>query len=125
MAGAGKPYSVEGESFLPGSRKEEREYLHGEHFYGEKSMHYIVTKADKYIWYSQTGQEQYFSLAEDPQEQKDLGNDPASADRMGYLRGCLIDELKGREEGYSDGKRLIAGRPPQRILKTVLSEGEE
>lgn len=125
MAGAGKLSGVEGESFLPGSRKEEREYLHGEHFYGEKSMHYIVTKTDKYIWYSQTGKEQYFSLTQDPQEQKDLGEDPAAANRKGYLRGCLIKELRGREEGYSDGKRLIAGRPPQRILKTVLSEGEE
>lgn len=121
LAKAPKPSCVEGESFLPGSRKTGREYLHGEHYYGEKSSHYIVTKTDKYIWYSQTGREQYFSLLDDPEECRDLAADTAFTKRIGYLRSRLIEELKGREEGYSDGKRLIAGRPPQNILKAALS----
>ena len=38
-----------------------REYIHGEHSFGEDSNHYIVTKRDKFLWFSQRGEEQYFS----------------------------------------------------------------
>ena len=31
-------------------------------------MHFIVTKTDKFIWYSQTGKELYFDLVNDPHE---------------------------------------------------------
>lgn len=48
----------------------DREYLHGEHTLGEDSMHFILTKEDKYIWYSQTGRELYFNLRDDPHETK-------------------------------------------------------
>ena len=33
-------------------------------------MHFILTKEDKYIWYSQTGRELYFNLRDDPHETK-------------------------------------------------------
>lgn len=31
-------------------------------------MHFIVTKTDKFIWYSQTAKELYFDLVNDPHE---------------------------------------------------------
>ena len=34
----------------------------------------------------------------------------------------LIRELEGREEGYSDGRRLITGKPPRAVLSEVLFE---
>ena len=94
-----------------GQEAEWREYLHGEHTFGTASNHYIVTERDKYIWYSQTGQEQYFDLEKDPQELHDAIDDAEYRDRIEYLRRILVNELKDREEGYSDGTRLIAGRP--------------
>ena len=54
LAGAPIPETVDGTSLL---HPVEREYLHGEHTLGEDSMHFILTKEDKYIWYSQTGRE--------------------------------------------------------------------
>lgn len=39
---------------------------------GEDSMHFILTKEDKYIWYSQTGRELYFDLRNDPHENKNV-----------------------------------------------------
>ncbi|MFR5527657.1 MAG: sulfatase-like hydrolase/transferase, partial [[Clostridium] innocuum] len=43
-----------------------RSYLHGEHSFHDKlSNHYIVTEQDKFIWYSETGEEQYFDLRQD------------------------------------------------------------
>jgi arylsulfatase A-like enzyme len=67
-----------------------REYIHGEHSGGNVSNHYIVTEKDKYIWYSQTGEEQYFDLKNDPEELHNLvGNDKYSS-RVEYLRKKLI-----------------------------------
>lgn len=83
----------------------QREYLHGEHAYGDMSSHWIVTKRDKYIWFSVTGQEQYFDLENDPNELHDAINDEKCSGRVDELRKILIKELAGREEGYvKDGK---------------------
>lgn len=93
-----------------------RPYLHGEHSGGEISNHYIVTEQDKFIWFSSSGQEQYFDLQNDPQEQEDLIRSPGVQDRIRILRNHLIDELAEREEGYTDGKELIPGRPSLTVL---------
>ena len=116
-AGAPIPDSVDGSSLLPLTVHPEasiRTWLHGEHSYGEFSNHWIVTNKDKYIWHSVTGQEQYFDLAEDPHELKDLISDSSRRERIQFLRSCLIQSLKDRPEGFTDGERLIAGRdyPP-------------
>ena len=97
-----------------------REWLHGEHSYGDASNHFIVTEHDKYVWYSQTGQEQYFDLDSDPSELTDRILDPSCAERISYLRSCLTDVLKDREEGYVNNGQLIVGRPPQALLKNSL-----
>jgi len=102
---------VDGKSLL---HPVDREYLHGEHTLGQDSMHFIVTKDDKYIWYSQTGKELYFDLREDPHETKNVLE--SHPQRVALLRGKLIEALKGREEGYTDGTSLIVGRPPLTVL---------
>ena len=117
LAGAEIPRTVEGRSML---HPIDRGYIHGEHSLGMDSMHFIVTKRDKYIWYSQTGRELYFDLEKDPNESHDAIRDGAYAGRIDALRQCLIRELDGREEGYSDGTRLITGRTPQTVLKTAV-----
>lgn len=96
------------------------EYIHGEHSYGNASTHFIVTSNDKYIWFSQTGREQYFRLDEDGQEKRDLIGDVTYSSRIAQLRGYLINELKDREEGYCKGGELIVGIPPQALLKSLL-----
>jgi len=118
LAGATVPETVDGKSLL---HTVEREYIHGEHSLGMDSMHFIVTKTDKFVWYSQTGQELYFDLEKDPRECRNAIGNGAYAQRIGYLRKLLIRELEGREEGYSDGSRLIVGRPPQTLLHKTVS----
>lgn len=113
-AGAAIPDSVDGADLLPLAREPEkavRPWLHGEHSYGPYSNHWIVTETDKYIWHAATGQEQYFDLQNDPHELTDLINDSASKERIGFLRSCLIEALKERPEGFTDGEKLICGRP--------------
>lgn len=88
-----------------------REYIHGEHSFGEDSNHYIVTKKDKFLWFSQRGEEQYFDLEKDPKELTNLINSEEYKERIDYLRKILIKELEGREEGYTDGNKLLKGHP--------------
>ena len=124
IAGTEIPASVDGHSLLPLAKDPSstaRTWLHGEHSYGEFSNHWIVTETDKYIWYSETGEEQYFCLKEDPHELINRIGDAGCQDRIKELRGHLIDSLKGRLEGFTDGSVLITGRP---YLPTLPSATE-
>lgn len=122
-AGVCIPETVEGSSVLPLIRGEDRawrEYIHGEHSYGKKSNHFIVTGKEKYIWYSQTGREQYFDLENDPEELYDLAKDSRYIKQVEYWRNILIGELEGRGEGYTDGEKLIVGRPIRSCLSHII-----
>ncbi|MEG0369621.1 MAG: arylsulfatase [Hungatella sp.] len=123
IAGAPIPPEVDGKSMMPSLQDvthAERTWLHGEHALGMHSNHYIVTNHDKYIWYSQTGQEQYFDLAKDPHELHDLIQNPRMQTRIHELRQTLIAKLADREEGYSDGTSLLIGQTPQTKLQHSL-----
>ena len=61
----------------------------------------------KYIWRSQTGQELLFDLVEDPYERNDRSGDSDVV----LWRRRLAERLAHRPEGFSDGEKLIVGRP--------------
>ncbi|HFD2045787.1 TPA: arylsulfatase [Clostridium perfringens] len=108
------PNSVEGLSLKDLIEERDytwREYIHGEHSFGDDSNHYIVTKRDKFLWFSQRGEEQYFDLEKDPKELTNRINSEEYKERIDYLRKILIRELEGREEGYTDGNILLKGHP--------------
>lgn len=113
LAGVDTPEGVDGVSLL---QDPDREYLHGEHSGGDLGNHYIVTKTDKYCWFTQSGREQYFRLDKDPKELHDAIEEPDCQERIAHLRSLLIQELTEREEGYTDGLRLIPGRPEKCCL---------
>lgn len=113
------PAHLDGASLL---QNNDREFLHGEHTLGEESTQFIVTKTDKYIWYSQTGKELYFDLAKDPKETHNAISDAQYAQRICQLRSVLIQQLAGREEGYTDGEKLIVGRTPVTCLSNALDK---
>lgn len=100
-----------------------RQHLFGEHSFGELSNHYVVTEQDKLIWFSQSGELQYFDLLRDPKEEHNLWGDPKVAARTGLLHGLLVEHLAGRPEGYSDGQRLISGKKPLVILPFLNCKG--
>lgn len=115
------PDEVEGKSLVPLLKNTSgtiREWLHGEHTLGSASNHWIVTELDKFIWYSQTGVEQYFRLDQDPHELKNLIFDPSYKDRIHTLRCHLVKALKNSPEGYSDGKQLFVGKMARTNLLT-------
>ena len=121
LVGAPVPACVEGSSLkgeITGEHPLERDYLHGEHSGSrEQSNQYVVTKRDKYVWFTQTGVERYFDLEHDPREEHDLAGDPACAERIAELRAILVEELRDREEGYVQDGKLVVGRTPKTMLE--------
>lgn len=118
-ADVGIPDTVDGRSVLPLARGESigwRGYIHGEHARGAESHQFLTNGREKYIWYSQTGEEQYFDLSKDPKEKINLAGALAYSETVDMWRARLVDELTGREEGYTDGEKLIVGRAPKTVL---------
>lgn len=118
LAGCTIPDGLDGRSLVPMLKGdgscEWRPFLHGEHaacYSVEQSNHFITDGHHKFIWMTHSGQELLFDLDSDPGERHNLAADPAHAELTIFWRDRLIEHLKDRPEGFSDGTRLIAGRP--------------
>lgn len=115
-AGVDIPDTCTGKSLLPilrGETDRVRDTLHGEHAACYKpghAMQYLTDERYKYIWYTQTGREHLFDLKEDPNEMHDLALDADAQQQLQPWRKRLIDVLKDRPEGFTDGQKLIPGR---------------
>lgn len=115
LAGAKVPQPMDGTSLVPtlrGNTNTIREWLHLEHapcYNKPQSFHALTDSHFKYIWRPLDGSEQLFNLDNDPHEEHNLA---ATDQRETELwRSRLIKLLADRPEGFSDGTRLIAGRP--------------
>jgi arylsulfatase A-like enzyme len=118
VAGIPLPDSIEGLSLVPFCRGETpawREYVHGEHDRGPLSNHWLTDGKSKYVWYSQSGVEQFFEIATDPYETRNLVQERSA--EVARWRERLVHELQGREEGYVLDGRLVTGRRAQSTLK--------
>ncbi len=117
MADVEIPDSVEGQSLLPlmlGEGSLDREYLHIE---TSPKYHCLTDGKEKYIWLVADGTEQFFDLESDPGELKNLAGDPGRTDRLSWWRSEMIQVLKDRPEGFSDGTQLIAGKAYPGMLR--------
>jgi arylsulfatase A-like enzyme len=117
LAGAEIPEHVTGQSlvpFLKGSKPDTwRERLHAEHFPmsdQHPGWHSLNDGRYKYIWFND-GHEQFFDLHMDPRECRDLQSQPEARELMNAFRQDLLQRLKDRPEGFSDGTNLIPNRP--------------
>ena len=123
LAGCDIPESVDGSSLagiLSGDRGTlDREYLHGEHatcYSEEQANHFLTDGKMKYCWFSSTGREHLFDLVVDRTEKHDLAHQPERAAVLAGWRTRLIECLHGRPEGFTDGERLVPGRPHEALL---------
>ena len=121
-AGVEIPSTCTGKSLLPimrGDTDRVRDCLHGEHsgcYDYKHGNHFIVDEHYKYIWYSQTGQEHLFNLQDDPHETEDLARLSEAETLLIPWRNRLIEFLRDRPEGFTDGTRLITGQPHNALL---------
>lgn len=116
-AGLPIPDTVDGESLRQtacSGKLSVREFIHGEHNFFEHSLHYMTDGREKYIWWSGDGREQLFDLESDPRELHDLAGKELV--RLAIWRRRLVEQLKTRPEGYSDGESLISGRSVRLML---------
>ena len=117
-AGAPVPDSVEGRSVLPlliGEDDDWRPHYHGEHspcYHPDNANQFLTDGRWKYIWNPINGEEQLFHLADDPHECRDLAGDDACAEQLAQWRQWMVRELADREDGLSDGEKLIPGPVP-------------
>jgi len=121
LAAIARPVSVDGHSLagvLRDPKAAGRAWLHFEHapiYSPAQGFQALTDGRFKYIWRPKTGSEQLFDLANDPREERDLSAVPAQRATLERWRAVLVQRLAGRPEGFSDGVRLIAGRPYPRI----------
>jgi len=117
LAGVDIPDTVEGASLVPLARGEETEWrrqLHIEH----APMHHTLTDGrGKYIWFVSSGREQLFDLASDPTERHDLAPQPEASERLCHWRQRMVEALRNRPEGFTDGDTLVPGRPYPAVLE--------
>jgi arylsulfatase A-like enzyme len=75
-------------------------------------LHHTLTDGkEKFIWFTKDGREQFFRLTDDSNEMHDLIRCPDEAERIAYWRQRMIEKLRDCPEGFTDGHRLIPGRP--------------
>jgi len=112
LVGVPIPPSVEGRSLAPWIRGEtpawDRSWICLEH---APAFFALTDGREKFVWFAQTGREQFFDLTRDPEERHDAIGDAACAERVALWRERLIRELADRPEGFSDGRQLVPGRP--------------
>lgn len=147
LAGIPIPESVDGSSLVPllsgGTPDSWRQYMHGEcchdflfdakphpasekhNFVYEKGSQYLTDGKLKYIWYVTSGKEQLFDIVNDYREACDLSGNPAYAKKLAEFRQVLVKQLAGREEGFSDGERLIAGKDPVKVNATIQTLADQ
>jgi len=110
-AGIPIPEDLTGRSVFDAVRGAEwREFLHGEHspcYSMEEAMQYLTDGKEKYIYFPATGRELFFDLVKDRQELYNLAELPEYRERVSLWRERLIKLLGERDDGFSDGKKLL------------------
>ncbi|HWL53977.1 MAG TPA: arylsulfatase [Chthoniobacteraceae bacterium] len=118
-AGVPIPEWVDGRSLLSVLRGEKvgewREDLLIEIGGGKQAFHALTDGREKFIRFSGDGREQFFDLANDPGEERDLIHCPQEQGRIALWRERMIARLADRPEGFVQNGKLVAGRP-HRVL---------
>lgn len=122
LAGARSPDAVDGVSLVPVLRGQDapvRDWLHFEHapcYSQAQAFHALTDGRYKYIWRPSGGTEHLFDLESDPREERDLTRDESRRDLVASWRIRLVQRLASRPEGFTDGQRLIPGRPYEPLI---------
>jgi arylsulfatase A-like enzyme len=117
LAGVARPARLDGVSLVPtlrGNDRSLREWLHFEHapcYSKAQAFHALTDGHHKYIWRPLDGTEHLFDLDHDPREEHDLSKVADQLEKLERWRARLVQRLATRPEGFSDGTKLISGRP--------------
>ena len=118
LCGLPIPDTVEGHSLVSATL---REHLYCEHFDDEKAMRMIRSGAHKLIWYPVGNRIQLFDVLQDPQEMRDVADDPRMADVRARMTQMLVDELYGSDEKWLRDGELVG--EADRVLEPLVNRG--
>ncbi len=90
-----------------------RDFLHGEHTYGDFSSQFVLADGKKLIWFPVKNEFQFFDLETDPTELNDIAGE---ADYGSHLQ-LLIESLQNREEGFVKDGKLNPEALPKLLLE--------
>ena len=127
MGGIAVPPKIDGINPLTRpTGNDDDSYIHAEHNWcGDKGWQMLTDGREKYIWWTQSGEEQFFDLVADPDEMNDLGQDVSCAERLQPWRELLIDYLAKRpEDELSDGNKLLPGKVLTSVKKWLEDEAK-
>lgn len=119
MADVPCPEGVDGSNLLPlmqGKGDVARDYLHIE---TSPEYHCLTNGKEKFIWFVKDGREQFFNLENDPKECYNLIQSADWKTRIDGWRSELVQVLKDRPEGFSDGEKLITGQAYPGLMQRV------
>lgn len=120
MCGVPVPPSVEGMSLLDG--KNRRDHVYGELWEDDRATRMIRTERYKLIYYAVGNRFQLFDMEKDPDELRDLSEDPGLRGVREDLSRTLIAHLYGSDlEWVRDG--MLVGRPDQEFSFKPVQEG--
>lgn len=118
IANGTQPEIMDGKSLLPlfeSKDAEWRQYLDLEHTscYFAKSGWCALTDGNmKYIYFYNTGKEQFFDLKKDPYEEKELSQSKKYQKKLAIFRQAMVDHLSVRGEKWvKDGKLQVISTP--------------
>lgn len=98
-----------------------RECVHIEH----SPNHQCLTDGrEKFIWWTDSGREQFFDLREDPCELRDLAGEASAAARVAHWRGRLVERLRDRPEGFVQDGALAPGHTYGAVIPGSPAAGE-
>lgn len=87
----------------------------------DSGMHFLTDGRWKYVWLPGQGVEHLFDLQSDPEELVDLRADSRYRGEVETWRERLVHTLRGRPEGFTDGRKLaILGGPTQWVIQDRL-----
>jgi arylsulfatase A-like enzyme len=107
LCGLPIPSTVEGLSL---ASDQPREFLYAEHYEDDRAMRMVRAGGHKLIWYPVGNRFHLFDLAADPNELRDLSDDPALADTRRRLEDLLVQNLYGTDARWLRNGRLT-GEP--------------
>jgi arylsulfatase A-like enzyme len=100
------PETVEGMPLVGESR---RECLYGEHFEDKRATRMVHDGRHKLIYYPAGNMLQLFDLRKDPNEMRNLADEPAYGDVRARLTEELVKRLHGKDREWVEDGELVGG----------------
>ena len=118
MCGIPIPETVEGHSLVS---DEKRDHLYCEHYEDDRAMRMVRVDQYKLIWYPVGNRFQLFDLSKDPNEMRDLSEEPERADLLERMQQLLVQNCYGTDLAWVKDNQLKGA--PDKVFQSTPDRG--